>query len=430
MDEIDYLPLEFGLTLLFLFFLTFFSLFESALHRLTRFDLKLLNEQHCHKKNVILYLLAHNNLKVIIPLNFGLQLSFIFLAIFTAHLVFLNLKTFPVVWALAIMFITILIFRQLIPRMLTQVNPDKKLLFLLPLFSLFFPVLRILAYPITLTVQKIGSIETAPEEGKSKEDIKKEIQALIAIGKEEDVLEKDEGKLVKSLLEFGDARAKEVMTPRSKIVAAQENATLKQVMNLMVMEKHSRIPIYRENLDQIVGVVYVRHLLKKCEEANGDESINDLLLPPVFVSGELLLSDLLKEIKRRKSSMVFVKNDNGGISGLITIEDLLEEIVGEIYDEDQTEEVKIIPQDKNIFLVSGNVSLDELSETLDIKLYDEDCQTIGGLITKMMGRLPEKDERIEIAGIAITILNVDSKKVNRMLVEKTINSSVETPPSE
>ncbi len=419
MYEINYLSLEFGLALLFLLFLTFFALFESALHSLTRFDLKFLNVQHRKKRNIILYLLAHNNLQVIIPLNFGIQLSFIGIAILTTHIIFLKIKTFAILWAFVIIFIINLMFRQIIPRLLTQTSPDKKLLYLLPVFSIFFPLLRFLAYPITLTLQKVKFPKTIPEEKKSKDVVNKEIQALIAIGKEEDVLEKEEGALVESVLGFGDAKAREVMTPRSKIIALQKNATLKEIQNLMVKEKHSRIPIYHENLDQIVGVIYVRHLLKKFEEGKGNDPINNLLLPPVFVSEEKSLSELLKEMQRRRSSMVFVKNEYGGIAGLITIEDLLEEIVGEISDEDQTEEEEIIPHGRNRFLVSGNVSLDKLSETINLSLEDEDCQTIGGLVTKAMGQLPKKDDHIEISGMNITILNADSRKVNRLIVERS-----------
>jgi len=421
MDDIDYLHLEVGLAVLFSLILTFFALFESALHRLTRFDLKLLNEQHRKKRSIVLYLLAHNNLRVIIPLNFGIQLAFIVIAVLTTHIVFVHIRYLPILWAFVIIYLINLLFRQLIPRLLTQTNPEKMLLYLLPFFSSFFPVLRVLAYPIMLPIQRVKSSETISEEGKSKEVVTKEIQTLIAIGKEEDVLEKDEGDIIKSVLEFGDAKASEVMTPRSRIIALPASSTLKEVQNLMVKEKHSRIPIYKQNLDQIVGVVYVRHLLKEIEEGRGDQSIDGLLLPPVFVPEEKSLSELLKEMQKRRSSMVFLNNEYGGIAGLITIEDLLEEIVGEISDEDQTEEEEIISHGRNRFLVSGNASLDKLSEIIDVSLEDDDCHTIGGLVTKTIGRLPKKGERIDISGILVTILNADSRKVNRLLIERPVS---------
>ena len=116
--------------------------------------------------------------------------------------------------------------------------------------------------------------------------------------------------------------------------------------------------------------------------------------------------------------MVFVKDDNGGIAGLITIEDLLEEIVGEIYDEDQVEEQECTPQGNNIFSVSGNMGLDKLNDILKLELEDEDCQTIGGLITKAMGRFPKKDEKVDFSGLVATVLDVDDRKINRLLVEK------------
>jgi len=431
MDESDYFLLELSLVFLFLFFLTFLAIFESSLHRLTRFDLKLLHGPQRTEKHGVLYLLANNYIKVIIPLNFGIQLSFIILAILTTHLVLKHVNPFPVLWALGIMFLINIVFRQLVPRMLTHATPGRKLLLLLPTFSSLFPLLQFLSYPIDLAVEKVGKGRgTAKEEEKPKDVVKREIKTLIEIGREEGVVEKEEGELVKSVFRFGDATAGEVMTPRSRIIAIQEGASLKEVKNLMVQEKHSRIPVFRENLDQISGVVYVRHLLTRLEEKEWNASIENLLLPPVFVSEDKLLSELLKEIKKKRSSMVFVENDYGGVSGLITVEDLLEEIVGEISDEDQTEEEEIIRRGSNRYVVSGGVSLDKLSDALDVKVEDYDCHSIGGLITKTIGRLPKKNEKIETQGISVTVLNADARKVNRLLVEKLSDGLVEAAPAE
>ncbi|MBN2466850.1 MAG: HlyC/CorC family transporter [Deltaproteobacteria bacterium] len=429
MDDFDYCLLEVGFAFLFLVLLTFFSLFESAFHRLTRFDLKLLDQQQKNEKNIVLSMLAHNDLAVMIPLNFGIQLSFIVVAVVTTHLMVMRVAVFPIGWALGSVFLINLLFRQLVPRIFTQINPERKLLFLLPAFSFIFPLLRLCAYPITRTVQRVGALRTLPEEEKSKEVVKREIQVLINIGEEENVLEKGEGDLVKSVLEFGDTRAREVMTPRSKIVAVSEGTSLREVQSAMIREKHSRIPVYRESLDQITGVVYVRHLLRKIEEGGDSGVVEDILLPPVFVPEARSLSELLQEMKRRRSTMVFVKNDYGGIAGLITIEDILEEIVGEISDEDQTEEEEdIVEKGEGQFMVSGNVSLDEVSEALDVSWDDEDCQTIGGLVAKMMGKLPRKGDCVELSGARVTVVSADRRKVNRLLVEKDVASPSEPEP--
>ncbi|MCX8012529.1 MAG: CBS domain-containing protein [Desulfobacterota bacterium] len=159
-------------------------------------------------------------------------------------------------------------------------------------------------------------------------------------------------------------------------------------------------------------------MLARVGEKGGDSPINDLLIPPVFVFEDQLLSEVFKEIKKNHAWMVFVKNEYGGISGLITIEDLIEEIVGEISDEDQTENQEIVPQEDNSFLVSGSVSLYKLSEALGITFEDEDCQTIGGLITKLLGNLPKRNERIELDGISVVVLSADSRKVNRVLIRR------------
>ena len=415
MDETDIFVLEFLFTLVFLFFLLFFSIIAATLHRLTPFDLKLLNEQQGEKSNLF-NLLAHNNLKVIIPLSFGSQTSLLFIFILTTHMIFQKIDSHPLIWSLGILFLVSLVFVQLIPWLLVHVNPDKKLLRLLPLLSIFFPVLKFFSYPIVASVERMpGSAQVDDDEP---EVMDKKIEALIAIGKEEEVLEKEDSELVKSVIEFGDTKAREVMTPRSQIVALPQNATIKEVKDIMVSEKHSRIPVYQESLDQIVGVIYVRSLLTRLDKTGWDSVIDKLLIPPVFVTEEERISVVLKEMKAKRSWMVFVKNEYGGISGLITIQDLIEEIVGDIDDEDQSKQPDIIPQGKNLFLVSGKAGLYELGEALGVPLSDDDCQTIGGFITKTIGRLPKKNDRVEVSGLVITILNVDSRKVNRLSVEK------------
>jgi putative hemolysin len=414
MNDADTLVLEFLLTLVLVFFLLFFSIISSTLHRLTPFDLKLLNEQHGKKSNIF-HLLAHNSLKVIIPISFGIQTSLLLIFILTTHMVIQKIDPHPLLWAFGILLVVSLIFGQFIPRLLVHANPEKKLLRLLPLLSIIFPVVKFFSYPIISSVERMrGSTKGVDDEP---EVTDKKIQALIAIGKEEEVLEKEDSELVKSVIEFGDTKAREVMTPRSQIVALPQNATIKEAKDLMVSEKHSRIPVYQESLDQIVGVIYVRSLLTRLEKTGWESLIHDSLIPPVFVTEEERISEVFKEMKAKRSWMVFVKNEYGGVSGLITIKDLLEEIVGDIDDEDQTKQLEIIPQGKNLFLVSGKAGLYELSEALGVTLADDDCQTIGGFITKTIGRLPKKNDRVEVSGLMITILNVDSRKINRLLVE-------------
>ncbi len=216
MDEADTFVLEFLLTLVLLFFLLFFSIIASTLHRLTPFDLKLLNEQHGKKSNIF-NLLAHNNLKVIIPISFGIQTSLLFIFILTTHMVIQKIDSHPLLWAFGILLVVSLIFCQFIPRLLVHVNPEKKLLRLLPLLSILFPVVKFFSYPIISSVERMrGSTKGDDDEP---EVMDKKIQALIAIGKEEEVLEKEDSELVKSVIEFGDTKAREVMTPRSQIVA-------------------------------------------------------------------------------------------------------------------------------------------------------------------------------------------------------------------
>jgi len=419
MDETDSFNLIFLIDLIGFVLLIIFSLIDSALNRLTPFDLKLLNEQK-GDKHPILAILAQDSLKISVPLNFVIQLNLLIVFIVTTYLIFQKIHSHQLIWTAIILLIIIFAFLQVIPQLVTHNNPDKKFIFFLPALAFIFPLIRIISFPIMGLMERVKREKEITSE-ESPEVMDKKIEALIAIGKEEEVLEREESEMVKSVLEFGDTKVREIMTPRSQIIALPETATIKETKDLMVRTKHSRIPVYRDNLDNIVGIIYVRNLLTRIEEKGWASPISDLLIPPVFVSEEQPLSEVFKEIKKKHAWMVFVKNEYGGISGLITIEDLIEEIVGEISDEDQTENQEIIPQGDDSFLVSGSVSLYKLSEVLGITFEDEDCQTIGGLVTKSLGSLPKRNDRIELSGISVVVLSVDSRKVNRLLIRKKTN---------
>jgi len=419
MDETDSFNLIFLIDLIGFVLLIIFSLIDSALNRLTPFDLKLLNEQK-GDKHPILAILAQDSLKISVPLNFVIQLNLLIVFIVTTYLIFQKIHSHQLIWTAIILLIIIFAFLQVIPQLVTHNNPDKKFIFFLPALAFIFPLIRIISFPIMGLMERVKREKEITSE-ESPEVMDKKIEALIAIGKEEEVLEREESEMVKSVLEFGDTKVREIMTPRSQIIALPETATIKETKDLMVRTKHSRIPVYRDNLDNIVGIIYVRNLLTRIEEKGWTSPISDLLIPPVFVSEEQPLSEVFKEIKKKHAWMVFVKNEYGGISGLITIEDLIEEIVGEISDEDQTENQEIIPQGDDSFLVSGSVSLYKLSEVLGITFEDEDCQTIGGLVTKSLGSLPKRNDRIELSGISVVVLSVDSRKVNRLLIRKKTN---------
>jgi len=419
MDETDSFNLIFLIDLIGFVLLIIFSLIDSALNRLTPFDLKLLNEQK-GDKHPILAILAQDSLKISVPLNFVIQLNLLIVFIVTTYLIFQKIHSHQLIWTAIILLIIIFAFLQVIPQLVTHNNPDKKFIFFLPALAFIFPLIRIISFPIMGLMERVKREKEITSE-ESPEVMDKKIEALIAIGKEEEVLEREESEMVKSVLEFSDTKVREIMTPRSQIIALPETATIKETKDLMVRTKHSRIPVYRDNLDNIVGIIYVRNLLTRIEEKGWTSPISDLLIPPVFVSEEQPLSEVFKEIKKKHAWMVFVKNEYGGISGLITIEDLIEEIVGEISDEDQTENQEIIPQGDDSFLVSGSVSLYKLSEVLGITFEDEDCQTIGGLVTKSLGSLPKRNDRIELSGISVVVLSVDSRKVNRLLIRKKTN---------
>ncbi|MFQ5929677.1 MAG: hemolysin family protein, partial [Acidobacteriota bacterium] len=356
------------------------------------------------------------------------QLLLIVLAVLTT-LVFLGSgAAYAPFWALVVMVAIISLFRQLFPRMITQSEPERVLLRLLPLFKNFYRVLYWVSSPVVVLLRaskaskEKNNLQIAPEEEASEE----EIQAYLGVGEEEGIFEEDESELIQSALEFGDTLAREIMTPRTEIVAIEENATISELKELIVSSKFSRIPVYRERIDQIVGVVYVRNLLSYLGDGNGDDPITALINKAWFVPETKKVSELLREMQLNAEHLAIVINEYASVSGLVTIEDVIEEIVGEIRDEDELEKVDLVYQGDSDYLVRGGAEVEELEETLDIDLGEPDVTTVSGLVVAHLGKVPSPGETVVLDGLLIEILSSDGKKIQSMRVRK-LDEELATP---
>jgi len=319
-----------------------------------------------------------------------------------------------------IMMFVILLFRHLIPRVITMRSPEMVLLRLFPIFKIAHFALRPLSVVLVSVLNYFHQWDQDMEPANEEETSDEDIQAFIDAGQEEGILEHDEGEMIQSIVHFGDKVAREVMTPRMQIVAVDINSTVDKLLQLIVTKNHARIPVYREDLDNIEGIIHERDLLRVGQRGDKLE-IRPLIKPAYFVPETKPLDDLLQEMKEKAGQMVLVVDEYGGVSGLITMEDLIEEIVGEIHDETDAEADKVIEESKGVFVVPGSLELGVLEERLGVPLVaNTGCTTVAGAVVELFGRLPSPGEKLEHGGLEIEVLDADRRRVNRLRLKTLV----------
>ncbi len=327
-------------------------------------------------------------------------------------------RTGLVVFALAIGLVATVVFRQVMPRVMVRNNPEKKFLLLLPVVRPFYRFAYAISVPFfnrrRSKEQKRLESTIAPDMAEDKaDDNDEDFQALMEVGEAEGIIEEKERELIESMVEFSETRAGEIMTPRTEICAVDIGTTVRQARDLMTEEKYSRLPVYRETIDNIEGVIYVRDLLQAWADRKEDEPIGELLRDAYFVPETKTASELLKSMQVNHVQIAIVIDEYGGVAGIVTVEDIVEEIVGEIEDEDTEEEeiIEIIEGDDGYWDVLGSTEIDKIERLFDIELEDDDYNTVAGMITSEAGYVPQTGEILMLRGLEARILRADEKKV-------------------
>jgi len=248
----------------------------------------------------------------------------------------------------------------------------------------------------------------------------REIHTLIDIGQEEGALEKGEEELAHSALEFDETRVKEIMTPRTKIICIPEEANLVKLSQLINKAGYSRIPVYRDRIDNVVGIAYAKDLLK-IPHLWEKMKVKDIMHSPIFVPYTVKLSEIFHQLQKEKTHLAIVVDEYGGVAGLITIEDLLEELVGEIedeYDSDKVEKVKILGDGSA--LVEGDTDIDEINERLGTFFPEKAAsfESIGGLIFTLLGRMPKRGEKIKYNQTNMEVIEADERRIKKVKIWK------------
>jgi putative hemolysin len=314
-----------------------------------------------------------------------------------------------------------IVFAELVPKTLALSQPERWALVLSRpidfLARLLSPVVVVLT-GATRAVAGLLGVQLNQEAQITAE----ELRLIVERGGEQGVLEAEEEQMINAVIELGERRVHEVMVPRVSIVALPVTASFEEAIDVVIDEGHSRIPVYEESIDEIVGILYAKDLLPYLKPDAGDRpQLRKLLRAPVLVPESMTIDDLLHELQRRKVHLAIVLDEYGGTAGLVTIEDLLEEIVGEIQDEYDVEEPLVVRLSDSQARIDGRADVDALTELFDMTLEledEEEYDTIGGLVYHRVGGVPSPGDRVELPGLTLTVESTDGRRVGKVLVTR------------
>ncbi len=280
--------------------------------------------------------------------------------------------------------------------------------------------LRILVYitlPVTLVLGFCLSVAALAEERppEQPEHPSEAVDALIEAGREEGILEESDRELIQSVVEFGDKTVREVMTPRPEIVAVPIDTTVEQFTELLRTKPYSRVPVYEGTIDHIKGIVFAHDVLQMTDVEARHRTVRELMKPVDFVPESKLVSALLREMQKEGQHMAIVIDEYGGTAGVVTIEDLVEEIVGEIRDEHEAK-ADIVRENENSYVVPGNMDVDRLDELFHIRPNGHEAATVAGLVSEILGRIPEQGEVVEENGLRFEVLESTDRRVERLRI--------------
>jgi len=319
----------------------------------------------------------------------------------------------------------ILIFGEITPKSFGKANPE-------PLANIGLRVIRVLyqaCYPIiwclselaALIIKSLGSAETSLKPAITEE----ELEFLISEGESAGVIEDYKKEMISGVFDFDETKVREIMTPRIDINAVDKTSEFDEVLKLTIRTGHSRIPVYDENIDHIIGIVFAKDLLRLIAQSTSDspKKITSIMREPFFVPESKSNIEVFKELKRTKNQMAVVIDEHGGTAGLVTMEDLLEEIVGDIQDEFDVEEAKILELDNSVYDVAGSVHIAEFLEYFDMNEEDmgeteQDVDTIAGFVTQRIGAMPKVGQAIEMGTLRLEVSEIGRHRIERLRVNR------------
>ncbi|MDO8837235.1 MAG: hemolysin family protein [Vicinamibacterales bacterium] len=322
--------------------------------------------------------------------------------------------------------VLIVVFEHLLPFAVVRKDPEHVLEVLLPSFDVVARILGFLLTPVLIASGRRGDRTSAGNSDSSEEEQQEATSAYFDAGQQEGLIEGDERRLLQSIVDFSDTLVKEVMTPRPDIVAIRSTATLGELRAFFREQEYSRIPVYTDSLDNIVGFVFIKDLMRLASEQSPDAPVSTLVRPAHVVPETKKVSDLLREFQRQQWQIAIVVDEYGGTAGLVTLEDLLEEIVGEIRDEYDVETEAVVEEPDGTFLVTGKADVHAVAERLGLEIEAEGFETFGGYVLSRLGRVPAMGEQFRVDKLEIDVLDAERRRVHRLRV-RLVAEAEDTP---
>lgn len=385
---------------------------ETSLTRITRVKAMALSEMRVKRGSVLLKLLE-NQSGFLNPVLLVAVFSQLVAATLVGALAVQLFGPLGVAISTAFEVIVIFILAEAVPKNWAVRNPEKAALFSAPLVRSIvrFPLVRIMSRLILGLTNILLRGKSAPLLGAVSEE---ELLAMADAAMEEEVIETEERALIHSIISFGDTVAREVMVPRTDMVAVEASTRVDEVLQVALDAGFSRIPIYRETIDDVIGVVLAKDLMRADRESRSNQEVGGLVRSAHFVPETKPVSDLLREMQAGKFHLAIVVDEYGGTSGIVTLEDLIEELVGEISDEFDTDIADVETISGNEYLIRASKSLGELNEELQIELPEGEWDTLGGLFLSLLGHLPEEEERVVLGRYQLTAEKVANRRIGKV----------------
>ncbi|MFZ5571802.1 MAG: hemolysin family protein [Thermodesulfobacteriota bacterium] len=403
-----------------LVFSAFFSATETAFVSLSKIRIQHLIEQERrgikrvqslkeNPKRLIITILIGNNLVNIAASSIATSVA---ISIFHSNAIGI---------VVGVMTLVILIFGEIVPKNIAFSKNEQIAVAAAPIIR----AIQVLFFPAIILLEWVTRLMSKPFEDHIGQIItEEEIKTVVNLGEEAGEVEEDERIMIHNIFRFSDLEAYEIMVDRTKMFLVDAEATLCDVADDIVNKGFSRVPAFEGKHDNIVGILYTKDVLKAALSGFEDRRVKDLVRPAMFIPETMLLDDLLKEFQKAKVHIAMVADEHGGISGLITIEDILEEIVGDIYDETDKEQIMIRRIDDRRSIVRGETEIEEINEKLDLGISEEeDYETISGYILSHLRRIPESGEELNIRDTTYRITKADNKHIIEVEIEKPLPDS-------
>ncbi|MFZ1753008.1 MAG: hemolysin family protein [Caldilineaceae bacterium] len=328
-------------------------------------------------------------------------------------------------WTTLLLILTIvggwflLVTVQIVSRACTLRDPAQVAIHL----GTYVTILVTLLTPFSALLRAVGTLARNGNEEASAESIflsEDGLRFLLHVGEGEGVIEEDEKQMIAGIFEFGDTTAREIMVPRLDVTAISADLSIAECLLVILDSGHSRIPVYQEYIDNVIGLLYAKDLLRCFHEGQPDTPLSQVIRPAYFVPQSKKLDDLLREMQGMQVHMAIIVDEYGGTAGIVTIEDMIEEIVGDIRDEYDSEEPLIQAPNPHTYLFNARISLDEVSEVIetDLSEINDSVDTLGGFIYSYLGRVPEQNEVLEIANWRFTVLGVNARRIEQVRAER------------